>query len=119
VYRKNREREGNLKLEGGWCAHWIEANTIILNWQRPLWEGARKYWRSLVRWTNMVVIHMFMETMLGISLCSYLYLKLAETLSFSYYLSCFLFNKVREQEGKTGSAWKQRRWWGNNVYTCK
>jgi hypothetical protein len=26
---------------------------------------------------------------------------------FSYYLLCFLFNKIREQEGRTGSAWKQ------------
>jgi hypothetical protein len=26
----------------------------------------------------------------------------------SYYLLCFLFNKIREQEGGTGSAWK----WG-------
>jgi hypothetical protein len=24
----------------------------------------------------------------------------------SYYLLCFLFNKIREQEGGTGSAWK-------------
>jgi hypothetical protein len=28
----------------------------------------------------------------------------------SYYLLCFLFNKVREQEGRTGSAGKQE--WG-------
>jgi hypothetical protein len=45
-----------------------------------------------------------MEAMLGISLDSYLYLKLAKTLYLSYYLLCFLFNKIREQEGGTGSA---------------
>jgi hypothetical protein len=28
----------------------------------------------------------------------------------SYYLLCFLFNKIREEEGGTGSAWKQRGW---------
>jgi hypothetical protein len=44
--------------------------------------------------------------MLGISLCSYLYLKLAETLRLSYYLLCFLFNIIGEQEGRTGSAQK-------------
>jgi hypothetical protein len=48
-----------------------------------------------------------MEAMLGISLYSYLYLKLAKTLCLSYYLLCFLFNKIGEEEGRTGSAWKQ------------
>jgi hypothetical protein len=66
-------------------------------------------------------IHKCMEAMLGISLYSYLYLKLAKMLCFSYYLLCFLFNKVREQEGRTGSAWK----WGpggggpSNVSSCE
>jgi hypothetical protein len=45
-----------------------------------------------------VAIHMCRETMLGISLYSYLYLKLAKLSS--------VFNKIGE-EGKTGSAWKQ------------
>jgi hypothetical protein len=48
-----------------------------------------------------------MEAVLGISLYSYLYLKLAKTICLSYYLLCFLFNKMREQGGGTGSAWKQ------------
>jgi hypothetical protein len=47
-----------------------------------------------------------MERMLGISLYSYLYLKLAKMRSFFYHLLCFLFNKIRE-EGGTGSAWKR------------
>jgi hypothetical protein len=51
-----------------------------------------------------VVIHMCMEAMLGISLYSYLYLKLAKTLCFTYYHFCLFFNKIGE-EGKTGSAW--------------
>jgi hypothetical protein len=65
-----------------------------------------------------------MEAMLGTFLYSYLYFKLANT----FYLChlCFLFNKIGEQEGRSGSAWKL---WGNgqegmgggtnNVYTCK
>jgi hypothetical protein len=63
-----------------------------------------------------------MEAMLGISLYSYLYLKLAKTLCPSYYLLFFLFNKIGDQEGGTGSA---QKWWGgghfgpNNVYTCE
>jgi hypothetical protein len=44
-----------------------------------------------------------MEAMLKISL---FYLKLAKTLCLSYYLLCFLFNKIGE-ECRTGSAWKQ------------
>jgi hypothetical protein len=35
--------------------------------------------------------------MLGISLCSYLYLKLAKTLCLSYYLLCFFSNKIGEE----------------------
>jgi hypothetical protein len=51
-----------------------------------------------------------MEAMLGISLYSYLYLKLAKALCLSHYLLCFLFNKIREQEGGTSSAQKQGSW---------
>jgi hypothetical protein len=46
-----------------------------------------------------------MEAMLGIPLYSYLYLKVAKILCLSYYLLCFLFNKIGE-EGRTCSAWK-------------
>jgi hypothetical protein len=38
----------------------------------------------------------------GVSLYSCLYLEQANILSLSYYL----FNKIREQEGGRGSAWK-------------
>jgi hypothetical protein len=37
-----------------------------------------------------VAIHRYMEATLGISLYSYLYLKLSKTLCLSYYLLCFL-----------------------------
>jgi hypothetical protein len=60
-----------------------------------------------------VAIHMGMEAMLGIPLHSYLYLKLAKTLCLPYYLLCFLFNKIGEQEDGTGFAWK----FGGRVYT--
>jgi hypothetical protein len=46
-----------------------------------------------------------METTQGISLYTYLYLKLAKTLCFSYFL-CFFFYKIREKKGRTGSAWR-------------
>jgi hypothetical protein len=46
-----------------------------------------------------------MEAMLGISLYSCLYLKLAKVIGLSYYLLCFLFNKIGE-EGGTDSAQK-------------
>jgi hypothetical protein len=41
-----------------------------------------------------VIIHMYMEAMLGLSLYSYLYLKLAKMLCLYYYLLCLLFNKI-------------------------
>jgi hypothetical protein len=49
-------------------------------------------------------MHICMEISLGNSLCSYLYIKLAEVLCFSSYLLCLFFYKIREQEGRTGSA---------------
>jgi hypothetical protein len=49
-----------------------------------------------------VAIGKHMEAMLGISLYRYLYLKLAKTPCLSYYLLCFLFNRIREKEGGTG-----------------
>jgi hypothetical protein len=42
-----------------------------------------------------VAIHMCIEAMLGVSLYSCPYLKLAKTPCLSYYLLCFLFNKIR------------------------
>jgi hypothetical protein len=120
---RSREREGNLKLECGLCAYCRGANIVILNWPRPLWES---HWEVVKRSDRdqpmRVSIHKYMEAMLGMSLYTCLYIKLAKTLCVSYYLLCFLFNKIREKEGKTGSAWK---WRGeglggsNNVYTCK
>jgi hypothetical protein len=64
-----------------------------------------------------VAIHTCMEAILGISLYSCLYPKLAKTIRLSYYLLCFLFNKIREEEGRTGSSWKQGvgRWGGGEV----
>jgi hypothetical protein len=44
-----------------------------------------------------------MEAVLGISPYSYLYLKLAKMLCFSYYLLCFLFNKI-VYSGGTGAS---------------
>jgi hypothetical protein len=54
-----------------------------------------------------------MDAMLGIFLCSYLYLKLAKMLCLSHYLLCFIFNKIGEQVGRTGSACKQGGWEGS------
>jgi hypothetical protein len=41
-----------------------------------------------------------METTRGISLCSYLYLKLAKTPCSYYDILCFLFYKIGEKVGK-------------------
>jgi hypothetical protein len=103
VYKRNWERERNLNPESGCCRG---ANKVILNWHRQLWEGDWEVVKKSDRDEQIkVVIHMCIEAMLGISLYNYLYLKLAKTLCFSYYLLCFLFNKIGE-EGRTHSAWK-------------
>jgi hypothetical protein len=66
-----------------------------------------------------------METTQGISLYSYLYLKLAKPQYF-YYLLCFFFYIIKEQEGKTGSAQRVAGGWGEvaqimytHVSSCK
>jgi hypothetical protein len=83
------------------------ANIVTLNWQRSLWEGnGEVVKRSGRHESTWVVTHLYMEAMLGISLYSYLYLKLAKMLCLSYYCLCLLFNKIGK--GRTGSAWK----WG-------
>jgi hypothetical protein len=49
---------------------------VIINWLRPLWEGDQEIVKRSDRDEPMwVVIHMYMEAMLRISLYSYLYLK--------------------------------------------
>jgi hypothetical protein len=45
-----------------------------------------------------------METTQGISLLSCIYFKLAGMSCFPFYLLCFFFYKIGEQEGRTGSA---------------
>jgi hypothetical protein len=69
-----------------------------------------------------VAIHKCIEAMLGISMYSSLYLKVAKMLILSYYLLCFLFNKIGEQEGGTGSALKAGvgvGWGGRWPKQCK
>jgi hypothetical protein len=90
VHGRNREREGNLRFECGCCAHCRRVNIVILNWQRPQWEGDREVDEPM--W---VVIHKCMEAILGISLYSYLYLKLVKMLSF---LLCLMFSTKSENE---------------------
>jgi hypothetical protein len=84
--------------------------------------------RSGINEPMWVVIHKCMETTLGISLDSYPYFKLSKMLGRSYYLLCFLFNKIGKQGGGTSSAqkvvgWGEEGMWGrsgpNNVYTCE
>jgi glycosyltransferase involved in cell wall biosynthesis len=106
VHGKNREREGNIKLK---YAHCRGVNIVILNLQRPLWEGDKEVGKISGRDEPMwIAIHKCMEAVVGFCLYSYLYLKLAKAPCLSYYLLCFLFNKIREQESRTGFAQK----WG-------
>jgi hypothetical protein len=93
-------------------------NIVILDWQRPLWEEdqevAKRSGRDEPMW---VAIHKCMEATPGISLYGCLCLKLAKMLCLSYYLSCFLFNNIKEQE----VIWMEGGG-PNNVYTrekCK
>jgi hypothetical protein len=82
-------------------------NIVILNWQRPLWEGDQEVEkRSGTDKPMWVAIYKCVEAVVGISFYSCLYLKLAKMLYLLYYHLYFLFNKIGEQEDGTGSAWK-------------
>jgi hypothetical protein len=94
-------------------------NKVILIQQKPLCDGneevAKRSGRNEPMW---VAIHKCLEAMLGISLYSYLYFKLARTLCLSYYLLCLLFNKMGEEERGKGFVWKQgggRGKWHKNI----
>jgi hypothetical protein len=81
---------GNSKHESVWCAHCRGVHIVILNWQRPLWEGDREVMKRSGRDESIrVVIYLCMEAMQGICLYSYPYLKLAKMLCLSYYCLCF------------------------------
>jgi hypothetical protein len=98
------------KFESVWCAHCREANTVTLKGQRSIWKGDEEvvkrsgYDESL--WD---VIYLCTEAMLGISLYSFLYLKLVKTPCLSHYCICILFNKTRAK-GRTGCASKWVGW---------
>jgi hypothetical protein len=71
------------------------------------WAGDREVVKRSGRDESIrVVIHLCMEAILGISLHSCLYLKIAKILCLSCYCLCILFNTIGE-EGKTGSSWKR------------
>jgi hypothetical protein len=91
-------------------------NKVILNWQRPLWEGDQEVVKSSGRDEPMCfAIHKCVDAMPGICLYSYLYLKLAKMVCLI--LSTKLESKRAEQvlpgvgEGKEAFP--------NNVYTRK
>jgi hypothetical protein len=66
--------------------------------------SSEEFFRDELVW---FVIHICMETAQAISLYSSLCLKLAKPPCFSYYVLCFFFYKIREQESKTGSSPRQ------------
>jgi hypothetical protein len=80
---------------------------VTIKQQRSIWDGDWEVVKRSGRDESVrVVIHLCMEAMLGISLYSYPYLKLAKTLCLSYYCLCLLLKKIGEEE-RTGSAWKR------------
>jgi hypothetical protein len=77
-----------------------------------LWEGDQEVVKRSGRDEPVqVVIHMCMEAMLGISLYSYPHLKLAKTLSLSYY--CFMsFLQHNWGRGQNKFCLEERGLWG-------
>jgi hypothetical protein len=79
-------------------------NIVILNWPKPLWEGDQEVVKKSGRDEPMcVVIHMCMEAMLGISLYSYFYLKLAKML---FFLLFFMLS-FQQNQGTRKRGWNR------------
>jgi hypothetical protein len=77
-------------------------------------EVAKRSGRDEPKWVS---IHKCMEAMLGISLYSYIYLKLVKTLCLSYYHLCFQQNQRRrgwnrfyQEAGCGGDTERRGRW---------
>jgi hypothetical protein len=87
-------------------------NKVILNWQRPPWEGDREVVkRSGSDEPMWVAIHKCVEAMLGISLYSYLYLNLAKMLCFFLSLMRSMAEQVLPvREGCGGGGRWGGRW---------
>jgi hypothetical protein len=93
--QEEQGKVGNPKLESGWCAHCRGANKVILNLQRSLWEDDREVVKRSGRVEPMwVLTHMCMKAMPGLSLYSYLYLKLAKMLCLSFLSYVFSCTKL-------------------------
>jgi hypothetical protein len=77
-------------------------NKVILNWQRPLWEGDKEVVKRSGRDEPLwVAIHKNMEATLGIFLYSYLYLKVAK---------CYVFliiSYVFSQQNQRTRGWNR------------
>jgi hypothetical protein len=114
MHGRDREKEANLKLECGWCAHCREVNIVILNWQRPLWEGdqevAKKSGRDEPTWA---LIHMYMEAVLGICQYSYLYLKLAKR--YVFLIISYVFSSTKLDTWGHNRFCSETGWGGSEV----
>jgi hypothetical protein len=100
----------------------LRSNKVILNWQRPLWEGEQEVVKRSGRDEQMwVAIHKCMEATLGICLYSCLYHKLAKTICLSYHLLCFHSTKLEKSAEQVllGLGLVAGRVGTKNVYTCK
>jgi hypothetical protein len=68
-------------------------NKVTLNWKRPLWESDQEVVKRSGRDEPIhIAMHMCMEAMLGISLHSFLYFKLANMLCLFFLLFICAYN---------------------------
>jgi hypothetical protein len=86
-------------------------NVVVLNWLGSPWEGYQGGVKRTGRDEPIgVVIHTCMKITQGISFCSNLYLKLAKTPCFSFYLLCFCFTKSENRRAEQVLRRRVRGW---------
>jgi hypothetical protein len=101
-------------------AHCRGANIVTLKQKRSLWEVLKRSGRDE---SIQILMHMYMEAMLGISLYSYPDLKLAKLLYLSHFCLCLLFKKLEKREeqvlpGSKGDTGREGRGEGEEMAQC-
>jgi hypothetical protein len=93
-------------------------NIEMINWLEQPREGDYNVGVKRTRGDEPIeaVIHICMETTPGISLCSYLYLKLGKATCFSFYLLLYL---LLLHNRRTGGRNRFYRGEGGDTHVCK
>jgi hypothetical protein len=94
---RDRAREGNQKLEWGWCAYCTRMNIEILNCPCPPWKGTREEWRGLEGVSQLGLWYTYAWKHQDTP-CVAIFISISKNTMFLFYV----FSLQEKQEGWTG-----------------